>query len=65
MTPPTATLPSGSPPADPAPLTDLPPLVVVHGVARAEVVTALWDAGLRPLPATTGPTVWVPAQEHE
>lgn len=51
--------PSAEPPFDPAPLVDLPPLVVVHGAASPAVTVALWDAGLRPLPATTGPTVWV------
>ena len=36
--------------------------VVVHSPATNPLVGILWDLGLRPLPATSGPTVWVAAR---
>jgi hypothetical protein len=62
---------SGQPPlrppvstGGPGPLPPVPdlPVVVVHGPAAAVVTVALWDAGLRPVTGTSGPTVWVPAR---
>ena len=32
--------------------------VVVHGPATNPLTRLLWDLGLRPLPGTTGATVW-------